>query len=56
MSEETLVISEPLQVRARLLELGLTIELLQEAIVGWSRAAVGSSPFGPRTAPGTRGH
>lgn len=54
-NHEVAVVSEENRVRARLEDLGLTLELLQDAVEAWFLAAASTSKFEPKTAPGSKG-
>lgn len=52
---QSIVVRDPLAVRARLADLGVPHDLLLEGVKAWSAAEASASPFEPVTAPGTKG-
>ncbi len=54
MLESTVIVSSPQTVEARLAELGLTLELLEDIRIAAAAAEASATPFEPTSAPGTK--
>lgn len=55
MDKATVLVKKPYDVRAQLRELGLTPEILEDAVLAWDSAAASATPFEPVTASGSKG-
>lgn len=51
----SIVVDDPREVRAALRELGVPMEVLQQAVRAWQQAANGTTAFEPVTAAGSKG-